>query len=97
MTDSIETVTVEAEEAGGRIDRVLAVGAHLRIFGLERGELLLEHVHGGVDLRADYARETLSALVRVWKRPVALATKVDDKAVLLRHDGKEHSTAPSKA
>ena len=62
-----------------------------------RGELLLEHVHGGVDLRADYARETLSALVRVWKRPVALATKVDDKAVLLRHDGKEHSTAPYKA
>ena len=35
-----------------------------------RGELLLQHDHQGVDLRADYAKETLRSLVRVWKRPV---------------------------
>jgi stage V sporulation protein R len=61
-----------------------------------RGELLLEHQHAGVDLRGDYAKETLAALVRVWKRPVCLSTKVDNKAVLLRFDGKEHAMSPYK-
>jgi stage V sporulation protein R len=56
-----------------------------------RGELLLKHDHRGVDLRADYARETLTALVRLWKRPVCLATELDGKHVLLRYDGKEHT------
>jgi stage V sporulation protein R len=56
-----------------------------------RGELLLRHDHRGIDLRPDYARETMSALVRVWKRPVCLATIVDGKKVLLRFDAKEHS------
>ena len=56
-----------------------------------RGELLLRHEHRGVDLRGDYARETLKSLVRVWKRPVTLATIGDGKKVLLRYDGKEHT------
>jgi stage V sporulation protein R len=55
-----------------------------------KGELLLEHDHRGIDLRQDYARETLGALVRVWKRPVALATRLEKKPVVLRFDGKEH-------
>jgi stage V sporulation protein R len=61
-----------------------------------RGELLLEHQHAGMDLRPDYARETLSSMVRVWKRPVGVATRVENKPVLLRYDGKEHSTTPYK-
>jgi stage V sporulation protein R len=61
-----------------------------------RGELLLEHQHGGTDLRADHARETLIALARIWKRPAAVSTRVDNKPVLLRYDGKEHSTQPFK-
>jgi stage V sporulation protein R len=61
-----------------------------------RGELLLDHQHAGMDLRGDYAKETLAALTRVWKRPVALSTKVDNKTVLLRYDGKEHSMIPYK-
>lgn len=61
-----------------------------------RGELLLEHQHAGLDLRADYARETLSAIVRVWKRPALVATKIENKPVLLRFDGKEHSATPYK-
>jgi stage V sporulation protein R len=61
-----------------------------------RGELLLEHQHGGMDLRADYARETLSALVRCWKRPALVATRMDGKQVMLRYDGKEHSVSPYK-
>lgn len=56
-----------------------------------KGELLLQHDHRGVDLRTDYARETLQALVRIWKRPVVLATVVDNKPSLVRFDGKEHS------
>jgi stage V sporulation protein R len=56
-----------------------------------RGELLLMHDHRGVDLRADYAKETLTSLVRVWRRPVNLATQTDGKKVLLRFDGKDHS------
>lgn len=56
-----------------------------------RGELLLRHDHRGVDLRQDYARETLKALVRLWKRPVCVLTILDGKNVLLRYDGKEHT------
>jgi stage V sporulation protein R len=56
-----------------------------------RGELLLTHDHRGVDLRSDYARETMASMVRVWKRPVCLATIIDGKKALLRYDGKEHS------
>lgn len=56
-----------------------------------RGELLLRHEHQGVDLRADYARETLAALVRVWKRPVCVQTVVDGKKAMYRFDGKDHA------
>ena len=55
-----------------------------------RGELLLRHDHQGVDLKIDYAREVLTSLQRVWKRPVELHTIVDNKNTLLRYDGKEH-------
>jgi stage V sporulation protein R len=56
-----------------------------------RGELFLRHQHQGVDLRADYARETLAALVRMWKRPVCLQTTIDGKKAIVRFDGKEHT------
>ena len=61
-----------------------------------RGELLLKHEHQGVDLRADYAKETLRSLVRIWKRPVSLATIVEGKATIVRFDGREHSSRSSK-
>src|SRR5690606_40961613 len=44
-----------------------------------RGELLLRHDHRGVDLRADYARDTLVALHRLWKRPVCIMTQSEDR------------------
>lgn len=56
-----------------------------------RGELLLEHQHSGVDLRVDYAERVLESLVRVWKRPVVLKTVVSEEPVLLRYDGKAQS------
>jgi len=57
-----------------------------------RGELLLRHEHQGIDLRADWARETLRALVRVWKRPVSVQTIFDGKGTMLRYDGREHTS-----
>jgi stage V sporulation protein R len=62
-----------------------------------RGELLLRHEHVGLDLRLDYAKEVLRALQRIWRRPVAVATSVEQKPTLLRYDGVEHSSRPYKA
>ena len=54
-----------------------------------RGELLLEHDHQGVDLRSDYMRDTLTNLEAIWTRPVAMKTKIDDKPVLVKFDGSD--------
>ena len=56
-----------------------------------RGELLLKHDHMGIDLQKDYAEATLVALERCWKRPVSIATVLEEKPVLIRYDGSEHS------
>jgi len=55
-----------------------------------RGELYLIHQHQGVDLRPDYAQETLKNLHLVWKRPVAIETKVDGGDKILYYDGKTY-------
>ena len=62
-----------------------------------KGELLLEHDHQGVDLRQDYARDTLRALVRIWKRPVAIATVVEQRPVIVRFDGQVHEVRDGSA
>jgi stage V sporulation protein R len=62
-----------------------------------RGELLLTHKHRGVDLRHDYAQAAMTALVRVWKRPVCLRSVVDGKPTMLRFDGKEHTSVQEAA
>ena len=54
-----------------------------------RGELLMRHRHEGTDLQIDHARATLTALVRIWRRPVSLLTSVEGKQKLFRYDGKE--------
>lgn len=59
-----------------------------------RGELLLRHEHHGVDLDGEKAKQTLHNLNRVWRRPVALATQIEGRTVLMRYDGKEHSSRP---
>lgn len=56
-----------------------------------RGELLLAHQHEGVDLRRDWAQDTLENISRLWKRPVRIATLEKDKLVQLRFDGTEHT------
>ncbi len=56
-----------------------------------RGELLIAHQHRGIDLRADYSREAMRALNRLWKRPIVVRSVQESKPVLLRFDGKEHT------
>lgn len=56
-----------------------------------RAELLLGHRHEGVDLRVDYARHVLENLHKIWKRPVNIYTRVDNKGRLFCFDGKEHT------
>jgi stage V sporulation protein R len=56
-----------------------------------RGDLYLQHRHEGVDLRLDYARDTLRNIQHIWKRPVFLETIFDDKKRLLGYDGRDYS------
>ena len=55
-----------------------------------RGELLLEHRHDGVDLRLDYARDTLEHIFKLWSRPVHVKTVIEGKDKLLGYDGESH-------
>ncbi|MCW5848696.1 MAG: SpoVR family protein [Anaerolineae bacterium] len=56
-----------------------------------RGELYLRHQHEGVDLKLDYARDTLANLYAVWRRPVHLETALEGKGrTLLTFDGQAH-------
>jgi stage V sporulation protein R len=49
-----------------------------------RSELLLRHIHEGIDLDAAQARDTLRNAAKLWTRPVSLLTKVEGKGKLLR-------------
>lgn len=55
-----------------------------------RSELLLEHVFEGVPLDIAFAKETLRNLAHIWTRPVHILTKIDDRNILLSHDGENY-------
>ena len=54
-----------------------------------RGELLLRHIHRGVDLDFGYASDTLRNLFALWKRPVNITSKQEDQTLTLSFDGRE--------
>jgi stage V sporulation protein R len=56
-----------------------------------RGELLLRHEYNGIDLKLNYASDTLANVQAIWSRPVHLQTVVDNKPTLLSYDGSEHT------
>lgn len=56
-----------------------------------RGELMLLHKHEGIDLEADYAKDVLQNLHRIWKRPVVIETKRGENTKILKYDGENHS------
>src|SRR5262249_25953887 len=51
-----------------------------------RGELLLKHMHNGVDLKIGHAADTLANIQFIWTRPVHLETILDSKPTLLSFD-----------
>jgi stage V sporulation protein R len=55
-----------------------------------RGELYLRHRHEGVDLRQDYARDTLRNLHKIWSRPVHLETAIEEEQFLISFDGSDY-------
>ncbi len=61
-----------------------------------RGELLLIHRHQGIDLRDDWARDTLANIAKLWSRPVVLHTFYEGKPYMLRHDGKNFTETEGK-
>ncbi len=44
----------------------------------------------GLDLRLDYARDTLEHIFKLWSRPVHIKTVVEGKDKLLGYDGENH-------
>lgn len=56
-----------------------------------RGELLMTHLHEGIDMQPDFMSETLKNVQKVWTRPVNLVTVMDNESFLYRFDGKEYS------
>ncbi len=55
-----------------------------------RGELLLEHLFEGTELKLDEAQATLENLVRIWNRPVHLRTVIQEREAVLSYDGHSH-------
>jgi len=55
-----------------------------------RGELYLAHRFQGVELKQDYARDTLVNLHKLWARPVHLESVVDEKPTVMSFDGHSH-------
>jgi len=58
-----------------------------------RGELFLEHTYGGVELKNDYACDTLENLFTLWNRPVHIETVLGEHLTILSYDGHEHSAS----
>jgi len=55
-----------------------------------RGELYLWHDFAGVELKHDYARDTLVNVQRIWGRPAHIETMIDEKPAILTYDGRSH-------
>jgi stage V sporulation protein R len=56
-----------------------------------RGELLLQHMHEGIDMQPDFMAATLKNVQKLWSRPVNLVTIMDGEPHLYRFDGKEYT------
>lgn len=56
-----------------------------------RGELLLQHTHEGLDLQPNYMDATMQNLFKLWKRPINLLTIMDNEPQLFRYDGNQYT------
>ncbi|MGZ3726364.1 MAG: SpoVR family protein [Pseudobdellovibrio sp.] len=55
------------------------------------GELLLHHVHEGLDLQPNYMDATMQNLFKIWKKPINLITLMDSEPQLFRFNGSEYT------
>ena len=55
-----------------------------------RGELFLLHQYEGIELKQDYAQDTLANLHKLWRRPVHIETVIEEKPSILSFDGSNH-------
>lgn len=56
-----------------------------------RGELLLTHMHEGIDMQPDFMAATLKNVQALWTRPVNLVTVMENETHLYRFDGKDYT------
>ena len=56
-----------------------------------RGELLLNHLHEGVDIDVNYMRETLRNIQALWQNPVNIVTVINQERKIFKFDGQEHT------
>lgn len=56
-----------------------------------RNELLLRHLHEGVDLKEDFAVESLQNIHKIWTRPVHLETVIEKVPKRIQFDGTTHT------
>lgn len=52
-----------------------------------RGELLMRHMHEGIDMQPDYMEETMKNLQALWGRPVNMMTIMDGEEKLFSYNG----------
>lgn len=60
----------------------------------DNGELLLRHRFEGQELDLRYVEQTLRYAFKLWGRAVHLATRAEDKPIVLTFDGHENRTQP---
>jgi len=48
------------------------------------------HQYEDNELDKDFSTETLKNLETIWKRPVHIQTKLEDKEIILSFDGKDY-------
>src|SRR3990167_5527818 len=61
-----------------------------------RAELLLKHVHHGIDLDLDYAKDVLKNMYDIWKRPVLIETQLGSQLRICSFDGEKHKEMDTK-
>lgn len=54
-----------------------------------RGELLMSHLHEGIDMQPDFMTATMKNVFNIWTRPVNIITRMEGEPLLYRFDGKE--------
>ncbi|MCB0414805.1 MAG: SpoVR family protein [Bdellovibrionales bacterium] len=63
-----------------------------------KGELLLDHLHVGVDLQPSYMKETMANVYKLWKKPIHVKTTMEDDPKMYTFDGEDlKETSLSKA